>query len=341
MKAALFMGPGRIQAAVMDEGDVHDHDIKVRNLAVGVCGTDIHIFHGEKGSADVTPPVVLGHEYAGEVVAVGRAVKGFRPGDRVAIDPNIYCGTCYYCGSGRKHLCENLTVIGVNRNGGFAEYSIVPEAQAYRLAGHVDVEVGAMAEPLACCLHGIDLAQIRPGDTVCVIGGGAIGQIMVQLAKLAGASRVFLSEPAAQRREIAMANGADYAIDPFAEDPAQAIKKANGRGVDVVIECAGNLKATEQAFAVAGRGATIVLFSVPTPEAEFSLRLFDVFSKELRITGSFINPDTHQRAVNLINAGRVNIKPLITHRFGLNQVEEAIRRQRDPDSIKVLVKPWM
>ena len=309
MKAAVFMGRGVIETTTLDDLEVQDHEIKVRNMEVGVCGTDIHIFHGEKGSADVKPPVVLGHEYAGEVVAVGRAVTGFQVGDRVAVDPNIYCGTCYYCRNGRKHLCENLTAIGVNRNGGFAEYSVIPEQQAFRLGDTVDFEAGAMAEPLACCLHGIDLAQIRPGDTVCVIGGGAIGQLMVQLAKLAGASRVFLSEPVAQRRQIALENGADYAVDPFQEDVAQAVRKINGRGVDVVIECAGNQKATAQAFAVAGKGAAIVLFSVPKPDAEFPVKLFDVFRKELRIMGSFINPDTHQRAVNLINAGKVNISP--------------------------------
>ncbi|MGI6148551.1 MAG: zinc-dependent alcohol dehydrogenase family protein [Firmicutes bacterium] len=339
MKAALFLGKGRIETAVLDDIEPRGFEVKVRNKAAGICGTDIHIYHGEKGSADVKPPVVLGHEYTGEVVAVGASVTTVKVGDKVAIDPNIYCQTCYYCRSGRKQHCENLTAIGVNRNGGFAEYSVVPEKQVYRLADTVDYETGAMTEPLACCLHGIDLAQIRPGDTVCVIGGGAIGQLMVQLAKLSGAARIILSEPVAQRRQIALENGADFVIDPFAEDVGQAVRRTNSRGADVVIECAGNLKATQQAFDAAGKGAAIVLFSVPKPDAQFPLKLFDVFQKELKIVGSFINPDTHQRAVNLINEGKVNTKPLITHRYGLDELEDAIRKQSDPDSIKVMVKP--
>ncbi len=339
MKAALFMGPGKIQIKELDDREPQEHEVKIRNKAAGVCGTDVHIFHGAKGSADVQLPVVLGHEFAGEVVAVGRGVTAVKAGDRVAVDPNIYCQTCYYCRTGRKQLCENLRAIGVNCNGGFAEYSIVPEQQVYPLADNVDFEAGAMAEPLACCLHGVDLAQIQPGDTVCVIGGGAIGQLMVQLAKLAGAAQVFLSEPVAQRRQIALENGADYVVDPTAEDPAEVIYRLNSRGVDVVIECAGNVKAVEQACEVAGKGATIVLFSVPKPEAVFPLRLFDVYSKELKIVGSFINPDTHQRAVNLLNQEKINIQRLITHRYGLDEAEEAIRKQSDGDSIKVLVKP--
>jgi L-iditol 2-dehydrogenase len=339
LKAALFMGPGKIQLAQLEDLEPQAHEVKIRNMAVGVCGTDVHIFHGEKGSADVNPPVVLGHEYSGQVVAVGPGVTTVKVGDRVAVDPNIYCQICYYCRTGRKHLCENLTAVGVNRNGGFAEYSIVPEEQVYVLAETVDYEAGAMAKPLACCLHGIDLAQIRTGDTVCVIGGGAIGQLMVQLAKLAGAAKVFISEPVAQRREIALANGADYAIDPLAQDPAEVVRSVNARGADVVIECAGNVKAVEQAFAVAGKGAHIVLFSVPKPDTVFPLKLFDVFSKELQIAGSFINPDTHQRAVNLLNAGKVNIQRIISHRYSLDQVEQAIGKQSAADSLKVLVKP--
>jgi len=340
MRASLFMGQGEFKTEVLEEPKLQADEIKVRNLAAGVCGTDISIFQGGKGSADVTPPIVLGHEYAGEVVEIGRAVTTVKVGDKVAIDPNIYCQKCYYCKNGKKQHCENLTAIGVNRHGGFAEYSVVPEKQAFRLADHVDPEVGAMAEPLACCTHGIDLAQIESGSSVCIIGGGSIGQLMVQLAKLAGAATIILSEPVALRREIALANGANYAINPFEEEPAEAVRKIVSRGADVVIECVGNTAATTQAFEVAGKGANIVLFSVPKPETTFPLDLFSVFSKELKVVGSFINPDTQQRAVNLINENRLNISPLITHRYDLDGVQDAILKQMENDSIKVIVKPW-
>ena len=132
-------------------------------MVCGVCGTDVHIFHGEPGSADVNPPVVLGHEYSGEVVEVGEGVTALKPGDHVTVDPNIYCGECVYCRNGKKQLCETMQAVGVTRDGGFGEYSLVPAAQAFKLGDSVPYEAGAMAEPVACCLHGIDLAGIKAG----------------------------------------------------------------------------------------------------------------------------------------------------------------------------------
>ena len=341
MMGVFFLGNQRFETREAELKPLGPRDVLVRNEAAGVCGTDIHIYHGEKGSADVTPPVVLGHEYAGIVEQVGAEVTTVRPGDAVTVDPNIYCGQCPACRMGKKQNCHHLVAVGVNFNGGFAQYSVVPEQQAFRLAPGVSLEAGAMAEPLACCLHGIDRVGILPGQSVCVIGGGAIGLMMVQLARLSGAGFVALSEPVAMRREIGLSLGADFAFDPLSQDPAAALSARLGaEGVDVVIECVGNTAATRQAFTIAAQGAHVLLFSVPSVDATTPLPLFDVFHKELTIYGSLINPDTHQRAVNLINAGRIQMAPLITHRFPLDQVEEAILAQQGNESIKVLVKPW-
>ena len=313
MKGVFFLGNQRFETREAELKPLGPRDVLVRNEAAGVCGTDIHIYHGEKGSADVTPPVVLGHEYAGIVEQVGAEVTTVRPGDAVTVDPNIYCGQCPACRMGKKQNCHHLVAVGVNFNGGFAQYSVVPEQQAFRLAPGVSLEAGAMAEPLACCLHGIDRVGILPGQSVCV----------------------------AMRREIGLSLGADFAFDPLSQDPAATLSARLGaEGVDVVIECVGNTAATRQAFAVAAQGAHVLLFSVPSVDATTPLPLFDVFHKELTIYGSLINPDTHQRAVNLINAGRIQMAPLITHRFPLDQVEEAILAQQGNESIKVLVKPW-
>ena len=259
-------------------------------------------------------------------------------GDHVAIDPNIYCGECHYCHKGKKQLCTNLFAIGVNRDGGFADYCYAPQAQCYKMNKDIPLAHGAMAEPLACCIHGIDRANIQVGDTVCVIGGGAIGLLMVQLAKLSGASRVILSEPVALRQEIGLSVGADWAVDPVHESLTDRIRELLGEdGVDVVIECVGNPVATTQAFEAAKRGTTVLLFSVPKPGTTHPLSLEDVFQKELTVVGSIINPDTHQRAVDLINSGRIQLEPLITHRFPVEQVKEAILAQMGSESIKVIV----
>lgn len=335
MRASFFLGNETFEAREIDRPRAGKGEIVIQNMVCGVCGTDVHIYHGEPGSADVNPPVVLGHEYSGVVVEVGEGVTSLKPGDHVTVDPNIYCGKCDYCRTARKQLCETMEAIGVTQNGGFEEYSVVPEAQAFRLSPELPLEFGAMAEPVACCLHGIDRAEIREGDTVCVVGGGAIGLIMVQLSKLAGAAKVFLSEPNEKRREVGLRLGADCAVDPTAKDAAAPLLET----ADVVIECVGNLPAVRSAFQYAKKGATIVLFSVPKVDATFELPLFDVYKKELTVKGSFVNPDTHQRAVDLLNAGKLDFSSIITHRFPLDKMADAIAMQMSDQSIKVVVCP--
>lgn len=343
MKGSFFVGADKnpkFEVREMEFGPLGPRDVLVNNKACGICGTDVHIYHGEKGSADVTPPVVLGHEFAGVVVEVGSEVTGVKPGDHVALDPNMYCNQCMPCRMGKKQECEHLFALGVNVNGGFAEYSVCPETQCFKVRDDISFDEAAMAEPLACVVHGIDQAQIQPGQTVLVIGGGTIGLMMVQMARLCGASTVILSEPVEMRRKIGMEVGADAAIDPIHEDVPGRIKEICGRdGADVVIECVGRPFAVEQAFAAAGFAATILLFSVPGVDATVPLPLFDVYKKELRIVGSMINPDTHQRAVNLINSGRLELKKLITHAFDLEHMDEAIHMQMSAESIKVVVHP--
>lgn len=338
MKAARFMGNKRFTVSEMPTPHAGPGELALRNKICGVCGTDVHIYHGEPGSAAVTPPVVLGHEYSAEVVEVGEGVTGFSVGDHVTVDPNIYCGRCTYCQNGKKQLCESMEAIGVTRDGGFAEYSLIPASQAFRLEPSVPWEYAAMAEPLACCLHGIDLAGIKAGQKVCVVGGGAIGLIMVQLAKLSGASKIVLSEPNEKRRQASLQLGADIAIDPTQPSWEESFCQAMGGHADVVIECVGNVPAVKSAFQFAGKGATILLFSVPKVDAAFDLPLFDVYKKELTIKGSFVNPDTHARAVALINSGKVDFGPIITHRFTLDQLPEAIAMQMSDASIKVVVE---
>lgn len=338
MKASRFLGNKTFAVADLPTPHAGPGELVLRNQVCGVCGTDVHIYHGEPGSADVNPPVVLGHEYSGEVVEVGEGVTGFAVGDHVTVDPNIYCGHCAYCQNGKKQLCPSMEAIGVTRDGGFAQYSLIPASQAFKLEPTVPWEAAAMAEPLACCLHGIDLAGIQVGDKVCVVGGGAIGLLMVQLAKLSGASQIVLSEPNEKRRQVGLQLGANAALDPTRPDAQEAFAQVLDGGANVVIECVGNVPAVKSAFQFAGKGATVLLFSVPKVDATFDLPLFDVYKKELTIKGSFVNPDTHARAVALINSGKVDFGPIITHRFTLDQLPEAIAMQMSDASIKVVVE---
>lgn len=343
MRGNYFLGANhspKFEVREMEFPDLKENEVLIRNKACGVCGTDVHIYHGEAGSAEVNPPVVLGHEFAGIVEKVGSAVKNLKPGDHVAMDPNMYCNECLPCRMGKKQNCENLKALGVTQDGGFAEFCLMPSSQCFKVSEDIPFVEAAMAEPLACVIHGIDLAHIEPGQSVLVIGGGTIGLLMVQMARLSGAGMVILSEPEEGRRKTALEIGADAVIDPINQDLKTELRKLlDADGANVVIECVGKPFAVKQAIESAGFNGNILLFSVPAPDATMDLPLFDVYKKELHITGSMINPDTHQRAVNLINSGRLELSKLITHTFPMEQLEDAILCQMSPESIKVMVVP--
>lgn len=338
MKAAVFVGKGKIEIQELDKPTIGTEDVLIEVKASGICGTDIHIYHGEEGSADVAPPVVLGHEFSGEVVEVGSDVKTIQIGHHVTVDPNKYCGICTPCKKGVKQMCEHLYATGVNANGGFAQYCAVSESQCFKINDDIPYEFAALSEPLACCIHGISKIGVHYGDNVCIIGAGAIGLLMVQLARLAGAASVIVSEPIEMRRKAAVECGADYTINPINSDLLEEISKITGQGgADVVIECIGNAKTCAQAVGAATKGGKILLFGVPSPDAKMEVSLSDIYKKELTIKGSFINPDTQEEAVRLINGNKLNLEPIITHRYDLEKIDEAIHKQMDSDSLKVMI----
>ena len=336
MKAAVLTHPQELKIETRPRPRVGPDDLLIRVHTCGVCGTDSRLFHGEH---QVTFPVVPGHELSGTIEEVGGHVRDLRTGDPVTIDPNIVCRVCVFCRRGEIQLCEHLTAIGVNRDGGFAEYCVVPAEQAYRLPEGLTLEAGAFAEPLACCLHGLDRARFAPEAKVLILGGGSIGQLMLQVVRSGGAAKVVLSEPRGNRRRLALELGADIALDPSESDVVSALRDATEGGADLTIECAGNEKAVEQAVAATRRGGVVLLFGVSGPEAEARIRPYDIFLRELTLVGSFINPFTHQRAIEVLAAGKVNPSRIVSHRFPVEETAEALRVSRTPEALKVLVQP--
>ncbi|MBN9221710.1 MAG: zinc-dependent alcohol dehydrogenase family protein [Mesorhizobium sp.] len=339
MKAVRLEAVGSIALRDVPKPAPGPEDLLVRIEACGVCGTDRHLFHGE---FPCRPPVTPGHEFSGIIEAVGSGVSGFSVGDRVTGDPNIACGRCGHCHAGRVNLCRNLNAIGIHRDGGFADYVLLPQKQAFRLPANLKPTHGAFCEPLACCLHGIDLAGIRPGASVVVLGGGVIGLVTVQLARLAGASTIILSTRQASRRALAEELGATATVDPGAGDVIDAISGPKGLvpgGVDVVLECAGVRDTVEQSMRIAKAGGTVIIVGVVPQGMKVEIEPFDLLFRELKVLGSFLNPFTHGRAAELIASGAIEIDRLISRQVPLEEAAAVIANPPAPGEVKVLVVP--
>ena len=337
MKAAVYHGPGDLRVEEVPVRKLKDNEVKIQVKYCGICGTDIHIFHGDGGCCDVTPPLVPGHEFSGVVAEVGAGVKAVKVGDRVTGDPNDMCGECYFCKNGMQHFCKNNIGIGTTVDGGFAEYVIMREKQAYKVSDDLSFIEAAMAEPISCCLHGIDLCNIKAGDTVLVMGGGPIGMIMMQLAKNAGASKVIMSEPVEEKREQALKLGATKTIDPLHED-VEAVLAEYCENVNVVIECVGNVHTQADAVRFAGKGATIMYFGLAAPEESFPIRPDDIFKKELHITSSYINPYSFERAIQILESGTVELESLITNVVPLDDIADVFTKPEYRRTGKVMIQ---
>ena len=322
MKSAVFYGKHDLRVEERPVPQPGRGEVLLRVMACGVCGTDVHIFEGDQGAADCPSGTVLGHEFSGVVEAVGEGVSAFAPGDRVCVDPNRLCGECRPCRDGLGHFCKHMTGIGTTVDGGFAQFCAVPQSQLYRIADGLSFAQAAMAEPVSCCLHGIDLCELRPGCRAAVIGGGMIGLLMVQLLRLSGASFIALLEPVEQKRALGLRLGADAAFDPLREEPDRILRAA-GR-LDTVIECAGLPSTVSQAVAIAGRRAVVMLFGLTRPDDAVPVRPFDLFRRELTIKASYINPYTMGRAVDLLNGGRLDVSSMLAEEIPLARLPEVL-----------------
>ncbi len=339
MKAVRLEATGKLALQEVERPEPGVGELLVRVEVCGICGTDRHLFLGEFPSK---PPVTLGHEFAGIIEKVGDGVSGFHEGMRVTGDPNIACGRCPECQRGRVNLCHNLQAIGIHRDGGFAEYVCIPQQQAFELPSALDLLHGAFCEPLACCIHGVDLAEIRTGSSVVVLGGGVIGLLVVQLARLAGATKVILITRSEEKRTLAERLGATASADPSTGDIVKRLTSADGLlpgGADVVVECAGVAETIEQAPRLARRGGTVVILGVMPQGVTIAVEPFDLLFREIKLLNSFLNPFTHWRAAELITSGTIKVEPLISRRIGFSDAVDAISNPARRGEIRALVIP--
>ena len=330
MKAVVLSAVNKLAIAEVEKPKPGVKECLVKVLACGICGTDRHIYHGEYPSAK---PVILGHEFGGVIEEAGSNSK-FKVGQVVSVDPNIVCGTCPDCVAERTAFCPDLTALGVNINGGLAEYVLTPDSQIYPVKADLNPLHLAFIEPLACSIRGLDLANLKGGEKVAVLGGGVIGLLVVQLAKLAGASEIVLITRQKFRRDVALKIGATRVIDPNSEDVNTVVTN-----MDVVFECAGAVETFKQAQNISRRGGSVIVLGLTASDVTLEVNPFNIVVNELRIQGSFLNPLTQGRAAELVESGKLNLDILISKVVDLAGVQAILDAPPAEGDIKYIACP--
>jgi L-iditol 2-dehydrogenase len=329
MLATRLFAPHDIRTVEVPLPDPAPGEVLVRVEAAGICGTDRHLYLGEFPSA---PPLTLGHEFSGIVTACGAGVT-LAAGTRVTCDPNTWCGACAPCRRGQVNLCARNLATGVHRDGGLAEYCAFPAWKAHVLPDGLNPLHGAFCEPLACTLHGMDIGAPRSGDRVAVLGGGVIGLLAVQLARLAGAE-VMMVTRSAQKQALAR--------DLGAAEVAATAEAAQGiwpDGADLVLECAGVAATVEMAPALARKGGRIVVLGVLPAGQQVRIEPFDLLFREVQLMFSFLNPFTQDRAARMIAEGRILLDPLITRTLPLAQAAAVIAAPAPEGEVRCIITP--
>ncbi|MGO1972793.1 MAG: alcohol dehydrogenase catalytic domain-containing protein [Propionibacteriaceae bacterium] len=326
-RSLRFLGVGDARLVEEEYRDPLPEEAVIAPLAVGVCGTDVHLMAGH---FPAEPGIVLGHEICGRVLEPDAASadepSALRQGDLVTVEPHRYCTRCSYCRAGDEHLCDSKRGYGVRLDGGLSTRMLVPGRILYRLPSDTPPWLGALTEPVACCVHGMDQLGARSGESVLINGCGPAGAILVSLARLAGLAPIVVAEPSAERRTVALAMGADLALSPDdldqLEDPSGPV---GGEGFAHLVDAVGSAAVLERAISLARRGARLLVFGVGRADDTFPLSPRMIYDKELTIVGSSINPYTHQRAVALLD--RLRLQHLGPTLLGLDQWSVALEQQ--------------
>lgn len=340
MKAAVLYAPNQMRLETVADPAPERGDLVLRVRAATICGTDIRVFRGRK-TAGIRYPSTIGHEFSGEVVATG-GPSPFMIGQRVGVCPPIPCGHCTQCLRGLENLCPDLQAIGYEIDGAFAEFIRIPAravelGNVHVLPDHVGAEAAALVEPLSCVLNGQNKVGLRQGDTVAILGAGPIGMLHAKLARLRGAARVIVSEPNAARRAAALRAGADVVLDPAAGDLRAAIRtETRGQGADVVICAIGLAALATQAIGLAAKGGRISLFAGFTKGEMATLDVNAIHYDELLVTGAFgLTRRDYAATLDMVADGRIDLSDMVTHRFGLADIEHAFAVAESGAAMKV------
>ena len=345
MLAAVFNGPNEMEVKEVKTPEAGPGEVLVEVGANTVCGTDVRILRGEK-TTGIYPPSILGHEFAGRVAAVGEGVEGYEAGSTVAASPIIPCRRCFYCKRDMENVCLNWKAMGYEVDGGLSQYVRVPAdavAAGCLFAAREDVpaEQLALTEPLSCCVHGQRLSRVELDDTVLIMGAGPIGLFHLQLALLAGAGSVIVSEPSEERRNFARGLGAHITVDPESDDLSEVVAgETDGLGADVILICIGIPRLVNEALELARKGGRVNVFAGLADEGWAEVAANLIHYNQLEVTGvTGARRSDYEVALRLIETGRVDVSDMVTHRFPLESTVQALDTAAGAEGLKVAVMP--
>ncbi|MDL2075246.1 zinc-dependent alcohol dehydrogenase family protein [Streptomyces sp. GXMU-J15] len=329
MKAAVIEAPGKVTVTTVPDPTPGPREVVVDVAACGLCGTDLHILQGEFAP---TLPVVPGHEFAGVVVGLGSEVTELAIGDRVAVDPSLYCNECRYCRVGRNNLCDRWQAIGVTVSGGAAEYALAPVANCVRLPDHVDVQDAALIEPLSCAVRGYDVLNSRLASKVLIYGSGTMGLMMLELAKRTGAASVEVVDVNPERLATAEKLGCSRTA-------LSADELGRPEGWDVVVDATGNAAAIQDGLERVAKAGTFLQFGVSDYATTATISPYRIYNQEITITGSMAVLHSYERAADLFATGVLDPQVFISHRMPLAEYPQALEQFAAGQGRKIVVLP--
>jgi D-arabinitol dehydrogenase (NADP+) len=339
LKALVYSAPETFEIKDVPEPEAWPNEVLIKVKACGICKTDLHIHRGEFISEF---PLTPGHEFAGEVAAVGGDVEGFEPGDRVTADNAVPCGYCYYCRRGQPLYCENFYSLGCNGPDGFAEYVVVRHDKVFPLPDSMSFEEAVFTEPTACVVHCMDVG-VRPGDEVLLYGAGPAGLILAQMIKDCGASRLVVAAPTKSKLDLAGNLAADHIVTVSRSDESAGfdeIESLAPMGYDIVFDATGSAGVISRCPGFTKSGGKVVVFGVPDEKDMISVSPYDIYRREISLTGSFAQVLCFPRALGFLSSGAVRVKPLITHKFPLDSYAEALSVMSDDrHALKIIIEP--
>ncbi|MCV6576634.1 MAG: alcohol dehydrogenase catalytic domain-containing protein [Cohaesibacter sp.] len=328
MKAAILMEPGHFEVREVPKPHCGPDEVLIKVERVGICGTDVHIFHGNYAADKL--PLIPGHELVGTIEQLGETVQHLDVGSRVVVDINVGCGQCYYCRRNEILNCAEVNQLGISCDGAFAEYLAVPARLVIPVSEHVPVEVAALCEPVACVVRATRKANIGFGQSVVVLGGGPIGNLHVQMLRLVGAAPIVVAEPNEMRAQLALDAGADVVVSDSDQLKETVLSMTDGRGADVVIESVGLPALYEKALDLIRPGGHISAFGITGPDDALSMSILDMILKENSIKGSVagMGEDMHD-ALTLLSHNRFKTDAFASKAYKLEDIQAAFEGLAD------------